>query len=60
MTILEPLRRAGVALGLLRPTMDDVERAATAVFRARAVGDYQAADQARERHARMLERATRN
>lgn len=57
--MLEPIRRAGVSAGILRPTIGDVEREAGLVLRARAKGDREAAAKARERHARLLQRLVR-
>lgn len=52
------LRRAAVVAGLLSPTWGDVSVEAAAVLRARAIGDRGRERAARNRHARMLERAT--
>lgn len=58
--IIESFRRAGVAVGLLRPTYGDVERAAGMVFRAHVVGDKAGAARAREHHSNLLRRAQRS
>lgn len=54
--IMRTIRRIAVDIGIISPTVADLETAAGETLRARVVGDRERAAKSRERHARILEK----